>query len=144
MMYPTRPHLNLRFAASKNDDVEELLRRFYRSEMVHPWPDAPAVTPLVTEAPRPRRLALGRFFRSPARLAIAASVALLVIGYLALQTWFPDPKPGSEVDKTNIGNKLQIHQHDPFRKPGVLKPDAKKAQDQGPVNLPVYNLPAKK
>jgi hypothetical protein len=144
MMYPTRPPVNYRLAASRNDDVEELLRRFYRSEMAQPWPDAPAVTPLVKEAPRPRRLAIGRFFRTPARLAIAASVALLVIGYLALQTWFPDPKPRSEVDNTQMGNKPQLHQRDPFQKHGQPKAGAPRAQDQGPINLPVYILPAKK
>jgi hypothetical protein len=142
MMYHTKPPLNYRFAASQNDDMEELLRRFYSSEMAQPWPDAPAVTPFAAEVPRARRLAIGRFFRSPARLAIAASVALLVIGYLALQTWFPDPKPGSDVENTNIGSKLQIHQGDRLHKPGQPKADAQ--MDQGPVNLPVYSLPAKK
>jgi hypothetical protein len=57
--------------------------------MPDPWPAAPAVASEYKTTPRPRRLAHGRFFR----LALAACVAALVIGYLAVQAWFPEPKP---------------------------------------------------
>jgi hypothetical protein len=102
MSFSTRPPLNDRFAVTRTDEVDEVLRCFYRAEMPHPWPAAPVVK---AEAP-PRRLGLGHFFRVPGRLAIAASVAALVIGYLMLQAWFPDPKPDSAIDKTQMGFRV--------------------------------------
>jgi hypothetical protein len=67
---------------SQGDEVDDLLRAFFRSEMPDPWPAwSPSKPPasLPTPAPRPR---LRPLFRS--RFTLAASVAILLIGQLWL------------------------------------------------------------
>jgi hypothetical protein len=150
MMKPTRPSVNFRLSATRTEEVEELLRRFYRAEVPHAWPAPPAVTPMLREAKQPRRLAIGRFFRVPTRLAIAASVALLVIGYITLQTWFPEPQATSGVEQNApMSNKPGMLP--PQRFPGSPVPkQASGAQQlptpnpQHPAILPVDDLSAKK
>jgi hypothetical protein len=62
------------------DDVEVLLRAYFRSEMPDPWPAPPLVRSIPALAPAgPIRSGSGR-----SRLALAASVALLVAGTLAV------------------------------------------------------------
>ena len=77
------------------DDLDGLLRTFFRSEMPDPWPAAPRVRPaLRPEArPAPRR----PWFRQPGRLALAAAVSCFLIGYLALSSAFPSSGPGAVV-----------------------------------------------
>jgi hypothetical protein len=61
------------------DDLDGLLRAFYQSEMPHPWPSPPRPASRATD----RRASRGpSLFRS--RLALAASVALLLLGCLLL------------------------------------------------------------
>ncbi len=59
-----------------DDEIDGLLRAFFRAELPHPWPamKAPAAPPTA-----PARPALWR-----SRLALAASVALLALGSLLL------------------------------------------------------------
>src|SRR5262249_38341060 len=72
-------------------NLDDVLRDFYRSEMPEPWPalNAPARPEPMK---RPQRLR----FRALSRLALAAAVAFLLIGYLALASLFPtqQPRPG--------------------------------------------------
>ena len=67
----------------EGDDVDQLLRAFYRSEMPDPFPsfEAPAETLRVLPFPVPaaRRPRISR-----SRLALAASVALLMGGFWSL------------------------------------------------------------
>lgn len=65
------------------DDLDNLLRAFFQAEMPTPWPTAPEppVKPLVLPA-RPAASRLSTLTRS--RLALAASVALLISGPLFL------------------------------------------------------------
>jgi hypothetical protein len=91
MTYSTRPPVNPRFS-SPPDQLDGLLHRFYRAQWPDPWPAAPRVASECKTTPVPRQLSMVRFFRPPARVAVAACVALLVIGYVALQSWFPDPR----------------------------------------------------
>jgi hypothetical protein len=63
------------------DEIDRLLRAFYRAEVPHPWPawkapDGPQTSPA---PPAPWRKSLWR-----SRLALAASVALLALGSLLL------------------------------------------------------------
>ncbi|HKB38519.1 MAG TPA: hypothetical protein VKD72_18900 [Gemmataceae bacterium] len=64
----------------RHGDLDRLLSDFFRSEMPHPWPEAPrpdeqpTILPLPARKPRPRRSA----WRS--RLALAAAIALLLAG----------------------------------------------------------------
>jgi len=64
------------------DDLDGLLRNFFRSEMPNPWPTmtAPAI-----ENPTPTW-----WSRSRSRLALAASVALLLVGSWFLSGSAPD------------------------------------------------------
>jgi hypothetical protein len=118
MTYSTRPPINLRFT-SPPDEVDGLLRRFYRAQLPVPWP-APPQVPVEQPTPQPQRLAVSRFFRLD-RLAVAAAVVLLVIGYLALQGWFPDPKPNKPANSLTpggeIGRKLKIIERQPTNNP---------------------------
>jgi len=80
-----------------NGDVEGLLRRFFRSEMPHPWPECEA-SAQARETPPPSR------FRALARLALAASVVLFVFGYLAVAAFFPPPQNTPAEGSHNLGN----------------------------------------
>jgi hypothetical protein len=60
-----------------------MLRAFFRAEMPDPWPLPPA-----TELPC--HLAVERpWWKRTGRVALAASVGLILIGYLALASGFP-------------------------------------------------------
>ena len=147
MTYSTRPPVNPRLVLVGLDEVDGALRQYFRSAMPEPWPAAPRVAEEKT-TPEPRRLTLVRFFRVPVRLAVAACVALLVIGYLALQSWFPDPQPvtGPQVDSPAIGLRPLSPGHSldrtkSGRPVGVEVQPASKAKSQIIV---IEELPAKK
>ncbi|MBL8797324.1 MAG: hypothetical protein JNM56_25710 [Planctomycetia bacterium] len=63
---------NLNQGGRTPDDLDGLLRSFFRSEMPDPWP--------TMKAPAAETPTLGWWSRSRSRLALAASVALLLIG----------------------------------------------------------------
>src|SRR5262245_52336228 len=67
------------------DELDVLLRRFFRSEMPDPWPAPPPVT----EAPRRPLPAPRPWFRQSSRWALAAAVSFFLVGYLALSWVFP-------------------------------------------------------
>jgi hypothetical protein len=63
------------------DDVDALLRSYFRAEMPDPWPAPPLARALVTSAaPEPAARHSDR-----SKLALAASVALLIAGTLTVQ-----------------------------------------------------------
>src|SRR5438105_15021813 len=65
------------------DDLDGLLRAYFQAEMPDPWPSFEAPAPrngfLPPRRPQPRRFALWR-----SRLALAASILLLIAGALFL------------------------------------------------------------
>src|SRR5262245_35390705 len=78
-------------ADHRPDDLDGLLRTFFRAEMPHPWPQ---MKPPAEQAPRvkPAR-------RSPryARWALAASVGLLLVGQVFLSGMFGESfTPGTD------------------------------------------------
>jgi len=91
-----------------HNTIDDTLRDFYRSEMPDPWPTmrAPART-----LPMPKRTARPVWMRSLSRLAIAASIALLLIGYLALASLFPRDT-GSQPGLTPVGPPRTLSQRD--------------------------------
>ena len=95
-------------------EVDRLLRAFYRAEMPNPWPsfEAPAAAPAVLPFPP---LAARRPLLTRSRLALAASVALLVAGLRLLSDKF-----GTDAAKTpavrTFGNSAERPQ------PGVAVP----------------------
>src|SRR4051794_23158534 len=64
------------------DDLDGLLRAYFQAEMPDPWPSFEAPAPrngFVPRRPQPRRLSLWH-----SRLALAASILLLIAGALFL------------------------------------------------------------
>jgi hypothetical protein len=120
MTYSTRPPVHPRFS-SPPDELDGMLCRFYRAQLPDPWPGPPTVPSLEKTAQVPRKLS---FFRLPARVAVAAAVALLVFGYLALQSWFPDPRPVKPlaIEPGPIGKnqkpKYRVEERQPANNPG--------------------------
>lgn len=90
------------------DDLDRLLRTFLRSQLPHPWPPPP-----VTSCQR--RSADGRnLMRS--RWALAASVALLVVGSWLLPSRFtsdarPEPGPTGPMISDNPRDVPKQHKH---------------------------------
>jgi len=66
------------------EDLDALLRAYFRSEMPEPWP---ALQPPADAAPPPARK---RWPINASRWVLAASVALLLVGQLALSGKFAD------------------------------------------------------
>jgi hypothetical protein len=75
------------------DDLDRMLRAFYKAEMPHPWPVAPTNSPR-TVLPFHKPTARRPLFR--ARLALAASVALIASGALLIPRLFHDAGPAAQ------------------------------------------------
>jgi hypothetical protein len=84
MNFTLPPSLSNRGSACP-DDLDGLLRAFYQAEMPHPWPDLDP--PARTLLPPPRVSFWYRISRS--HLALAASIALLILGTLLLSSKLP-------------------------------------------------------
>ena len=80
--------LLMRPSNQPGDDVDKLLRSFFQSEMPDPWPSLEAPAPRTLALPARPAPARGSLFRS--RLALAASIALLIGGSLMLGGNAPD------------------------------------------------------
>lgn len=106
MKFVTRPPIDANGVAHGDDDLDEALFAFFRSEMPHPWPrlklpegaTAPPVRP-AQPAPAPSRRP---WFRSP-RFALAASVALLIAGYAVLSGALAPPTPPDNTSLNDSG-----------------------------------------
>ena len=72
-------------------EMDDLLRDYFRAELPHPWP--------TFTAPKPRRVKrpASVWSRYSGRLALAACIALMVAGYLALSGFFATPESGSRL-----------------------------------------------
>lgn len=95
----------------RSDDLDEMLSAFYKSEMPHPWPAlqlpaAEATLPLVRSERKLPSLWNSRF-------ALAASVALLLLGTLLLSGAFRTN--ASRPEGTNNGN--DVAKQPPWTKP---------------------------
>lgn len=78
-------------------DIDQVLRDYYRAEMPEPFPACPT----------PRRASVPSRSWQVARWAVAASVALLLAGYLTLAGFFP--RESSRLDRgREIGQKHQL------------------------------------
>jgi hypothetical protein len=82
------PPVILRLHGQPADGLERLLTDFYRSEMPDPWPALETPEWQGEQAPR-RSWSFGWLLALRPRLALAASIALLVTGYLLLASAFP-------------------------------------------------------
>ena len=77
--------------SGNGDHVDVVLKRFFRAEMPHPWPECEA-SAQASEAPMPRR------YHVAGRFALAASVVLFALGYFALAQFFPRNVPNATAD----------------------------------------------
>jgi hypothetical protein len=84
MKFVTRPPIDANGVGHAGDDLDEALSAFFRSEMPQPWPSLklPGGAPVRPAPPAPVP-SQSPWFRSP-RFALAASVALLILGYAVL------------------------------------------------------------
>lgn len=80
------------------EPVDRALRAYFRSVLPDPWPDAPQVADSAARQSGPVRT-----LRSRARpWAVAASVLLLVLGYLSVARFFPkEESQALSVDPTH-------------------------------------------
>jgi hypothetical protein len=111
------------------DDFDELLTRFFRAEMPDPWPAAPRVPPAQSRRQAPAR----PWFRHSSRLALAAAVALFLIGYLTLAAKFPNTSSRkSTIDPTHptATDPLRPHQL-----PSKMQNPVDPSRLQGNMNL---------
>ena len=89
------------------DELDGMLRSFFRAEVPDPWPTMKA-PPAVVKFEKPRR---STWLRIGPRLAIAASVGLLLVGYLALGSIFPK----HQQDGMNMGERNIAKDNRPVR-----------------------------
>src|SRR5438046_2941308 len=94
MRFTDPPTLDAGQHGRLGDDLDGLLSAFFRSEIPSPWPGSPLPeeTPVILR-PAPARKS---FFRS--RLALAASVALLISGSWLLSDSFKDAPTSGKSD----------------------------------------------
>ena len=90
------------------ENVDTTLRDFFVSEMPSPWPHAKALDTLPMQPVwRPQRSWLQRH----GRLALAASILLMLLSYLTLASSFPrDNGNGAALDQTGpmIGDRPRL------------------------------------
>jgi hypothetical protein len=105
------------------DDLDGLLRRFFRSEMPKNWPAPPRVTESPRPLPRP-------WYRQPGRLALAAAISFFLLGYLALANWFPAGADRGIPIKPLIGQRDRLPKID---LPSEIKlmPDGRRIESSG-------------
>jgi hypothetical protein len=101
------------------DDLDQLLRSYFQSELPSPWPALRALTQPGSPADLPGSpVGRRRWLAFRRRLAVAASVAALLIGYLLLAQAFPSSvsKAPSALDQENhFGEKFKVPRADPHR-----------------------------
>ena len=100
---------DLRSPRNLSDDrVDKMLRTFFREEMPDPWPVLKA-----PEMPAPAPAVLRPWWKRTGRLALAASVGLMLVGYLTLASRFPRSGVDSGLKRAvseNIGELRPLHQ----------------------------------
>lgn len=102
-MSSLEPPVDWRNAGRPGDDLDGLLRAYFRSEMPEPWPpfrqpdrEAPAAAPFRPVAGPPARNGTARPRLTAAvrgRLALAAAAAVLLLGTLLVAGKFHDRPP---------------------------------------------------
>ncbi|MBI1913273.1 MAG: hypothetical protein HYS12_00720 [Planctomycetes bacterium] len=84
------PSLDSPWRGRHGDDVDWLLSDFFRAELPKPWPAAPVPDEQPRSLPLSPRKPARRWSASRSRFALAASVALLLIGGWFLSGKFAD------------------------------------------------------
>jgi hypothetical protein len=84
---------------SSEDELEGMLRAYYKAELPNPWPSLEA--PAARNDILPMRPPVRRFPMLRSRLALAACVAFLVAGPLALSSYFSGAKTDTVAKPTS-------------------------------------------
>jgi len=112
-------------------EIDTLLRDYFRKQMPNPWPKAPVTKQKMRPAPHTLRPARP-WIRARRYLALAAALALFVLGYSALSAFIPGigAVPMQWNPEHDIGGKdgPNIIPDDPV--PGQPSLDAKKISRQ--------------
>ena len=109
------------------ENLDRLLRAFFQAQTPAPWPAPPLPLPRSEAPPAPRR-----WWRWGSRSALAASVALLFLGYWSLAGVWP------AWDRGGAGGEKEIAF--PARVQRPLQP----APEEGPVQDPGKARPLRK
>jgi hypothetical protein len=123
------PHtLSLRNPGLPPEEVDTLLRNFFRAEMPDPWPvlKAPATEPF-----RQERRPASRWTPIRSRMALAASVALLLLGSWCFSAKSPDySKPSQDGSGTSYGSPARPWEKDRIKSPNKTQSNTN-APDSG-------------
>lgn len=113
-----------RLQNGESRDIDHLLREFFRSEMPYPWPAPPAVTEEVKPLVSKKLTFPKQWQRSRRYLALAAAVALFIVGYWTLSWAFPEFAPGNNLlkSKHSIATPLEQLPIDPNDPAGQITP----------------------
>jgi hypothetical protein len=93
MTLPTKTTLDPHGRTPSTDELDGLLAQFFRSAVPEPWPPCPQPQSEMILVPGPRKPACCWMLPAPARMALVAAAAGVVIGYLSLQSSFPEATP---------------------------------------------------
>ena len=114
------------------EDLDSLLRAFLRAQMPDPWPDLPA------PAPGPAKRSVPAWWpRLRSRFSLAATVALCLVGSLALGLMFPSDVPSILRPKTDPVDHIAT---DPYKKLGNVPTEGKEFEDELPDGRPVKGV----
>src|SRR5262245_9272149 len=118
----------------ENDETDGVLRDFFRSEMPKAWPPATAV---LKRSMQPTILSRNAPLRTYGRLALAASIVLMLLGYLTLASGFSRHDSNAVGTQGTIIGKKEIR-HDVTRggRPvEVIENTAPSASGDGPATI---------
>jgi hypothetical protein len=79
--------------------MDDMLHDYFQSEKPHPWPSFRAPREMRTKTP------VSLWSRTGGRLALAGSIALLVLGYLAIGAFFPRSQTRLDNETQDIGHR---------------------------------------
>jgi hypothetical protein len=105
-MYPFERSLDAN-ARRSPDEVDALLRRFFRAQMPSPWPtfQPPAEPRVLSPVVRPDRWGQVR-----SRFALAAAIALLVLGSFVLSGLSPSPRAAATPEERSYFSSPRYEQ----------------------------------
>ncbi len=149
MSFLEQPPVDPRPDGRGADDLDGLLRAFFRAEMPDPWPSfrAPESARLILPLPVPARGGAAR-----SRFALAASVALLVTGSALFTGKLPTDDPGTprgglDDRATDVHKPLRNRAEPPKQTPPgnyLIKEELIQKPDAGYIKVDVFELPATK